>query len=390
MTTRVVVIGGGAAGLSTAVALVERGIRDVTVLEAGELAAGSSSRSAGFVESQYVDPLDIETRARSMHVFRRLQRDHGLEIQETGYLRLAATSDVLAAFDASVALQRELAIDHASVLDAGEIAHLVPWLAMDGVAGGLWGPTDGRIDGPAYCRLLAALADAGGARVVTGARVTAIDARATGHQVHTTAGPVDAEVVVNAAGPWAGRIGELLGIDVPVLPLRNQIGIWRLARSIESPLPMVMDYIPHSGGQGLYVATYDDLDHVLAGLHSEEVVRDADDPDGYDQNADAGYLATTRARLAERLPGLPVGDVERAWAGLYPVSPDGLPIVGPVPGMASVVLAVGGGGSGIQLSPIMGALAADWIAYGEPRSMSDGHRLAPDRPSLGLVGNARG
>jgi sarcosine oxidase subunit beta len=81
MTLSVAIIGGGAVGLSTAWHLVERGITNVTVLEATDLAAGSSSRSAGFVESQYVDPLDIELRARSMHVFRRLQRDAGLEIK---------------------------------------------------------------------------------------------------------------------------------------------------------------------------------------------------------------------------------------------------------------------------------------------------------------------
>jgi sarcosine oxidase, subunit beta len=84
------------------------------------------------------------------------------------------------------------------------------------------------------------------------------------------------------------------------------------------------------------------------------------------------------------MPDLPLGEVERAWAGLYPVSPDGLPIVGPVADNPSVVLAVGGGGSGIQLSPIMGALAADWIAYGEPRSLSDGRLVAADREHLGV------
>jgi sarcosine oxidase, subunit beta len=384
MTDRVVVIGGGAAGLASAVALVERGIRNVTVLEAADLAAGSSSRSAGFIESQYVDPLDVETRARSMHVFRRLQRDHGLEIKETGYLRLAASTDLLVAFAASVALQRELGIDHARVLDAAEVARLVPALATDGVVGGLWGPRDGRIDGPASCRLLASLAVADGARVLTGARVTGLEPRGTGHRVETTAGPVDCEVVIDAAGPWAAQVAAMAGVAVPVVPLRNQIGIWRLELSLRSTLPMVMDYIPHSGARGLYVATFDDLDHVLAGLHSEELVGHADDPDTYDQTADAAYLAATHARLAERMPGLRVGELERAWAGLYPVSPDGLPIVGPVPGAPSVVLAVGGGGSGIQLSPIMGALAADWIAYGEPRSLSDGRRLAPDRQRLGL------
>jgi sarcosine oxidase, subunit beta len=121
---------------------------------------------------------------------------------------------------------------------------------------------------------------------------------------------------------------------------------------------------------------------VLAGLHSEEVVSEGVDPDAYDQSADADYLADTRAALERRMPDLPLGDVERAWAGLYPVSPDGLPIVGPASGSRSVILALGGGGSGIQLSPIMGALAADWIAYGEGRSMSDARLVSPGREAL--------
>lgn len=381
MTTSVAIIGAGAVGLSTAWHLVERGITDVTVLETHDVAAGSSSRSAGFVESQYVDPLDIELRARSMHVFRRLQRDAGLEIKEIGYLRLAPDAETLEAFEASARLQRESGIDHARVLDAQAVRGLVPWLTGEGIAGGLWGPRDGRIDGPLYCRILAGLAEAGGAQVRTGHRVVAITQTATGHRLETGDGVVDCDVVVNAAGPWAARVGEMLGVDVPVTPLRNQIGIWRLERPLDRVLPMVMDYIPHSGTRGLYVATYDDPHHVLAGLHSEELVGEGVDPDTYDRDADEDYLVDSRAALARRMPDLPLAEIERAWAGLYPVSPDGLPIVGPAPDKPSVVLAAGGGGSGIQLSPIIGALAADWIAYGEPRSLSEGRRVAPDRLS---------
>jgi sarcosine oxidase subunit beta len=388
VTISVVIVGGGAVGLSTAWHLVGRGITDVTVLEATDLAAGSSSRSAGFVECQYVDPLDIELRARSMHVFRRLQRDHGLEIKEIGYLRLAPDDATLKAFEASARLQHDLGIDHATVLDAAGVHRLVPWLRGDGVpvAGGLWGPRDGRVDGPAYCRILAGLAEAGGARIRTGQRLVAASPTTTGWRLETSDGTLDCDVVVNAAGPWAAQVGEVLQAPVPVTPLRNQIGIWRLDRPLERVLPMVMDYIPHSGSRGLYVATYDDADHVLAGLHSEELVGEAADPDTYDQAADDDYLADTRATLQRRMHELPLGEVERAWAGLYPVSPDGLPIVGPSPGQPSLIVAVGGGGSGIQLSPIMGGLAADWIAHGEPRSLSDGRLVAPDRETVVATG----
>ena len=86
---------------------------------------------------------------------------------------------------------------------------------------------------------------------------------------------------------------------------------------------MVMDYIPHTGTRGLYVATYDDAEHVLAGLHSEEIDDAGVDPDAYDREADPEYLADTRAALERRIPELPLGDVERAWAGLYLVSRTG-------------------------------------------------------------------
>ncbi len=199
------------------------------------------------------------------------------------------------------------------------------------MAGGLFGPRDGRIDGPSYCELLVDLIEAGGGRVRTGVRVEGASSTASGWRLETSEGVIDADIVVNAAGAWAARIGGLFGVDVPVIPLRNQIGIWRLERALDRVMPMVMDYIPHSGTRGLYVATYDDADHVLAGLHSEEVVGQGVDPDAYDQSADDDYLADTRAALERRMPDLPLGEVERAWAGLYPVSPDGLPIVGPAP-----------------------------------------------------------
>ncbi len=379
----VAIIGGGAVGLSTAWQLVGAGVTNVTVLEAGgSVAAGSSSRSAGFIETQYVDPLDIELRARSMHTFRRLQREHGLEIKEIGYLRLAPDGASLAAFEASARVQREFGIEDTEVLSASDITRLVPWLQPDGVAGGLFGPRDGRVDGPAYCALLAGLIEEAGGRVRTGVSVLGAMRDGGGWRLETSDGEVRADVVVNAAGPWAAQIGEVFGVEVPVIPLRNQIGIWRLDRPLDRVMPMVMDYIPHSGARGLYVATYDDPDHVLAGLHSEEVVGHGVDPDAYDQSADGDYLADTRAALEGRMPDLRLGDVERAWAGLYPVSPDGLPIVGPAGGDASVILAVGGGGSGIQMSPIMGALAAEWIAYGEPRSLSDGRLVEPRRGTL--------
>jgi len=382
MAPSIAIIGGGALGLATAVHLVERGLRDVTLLEADDLAAGSSSRSAGVIETQYVEPLDVELRARAMPFFLRLERDHGLQITRTGYLRLAHTPDLLEPMAASVRLQRDFGVQDARVLDRAEVQRLVPDMRCDDLAGGLWGPSDGVIDGPAYCRILARLAEAGGARVLTGRRVLgASRAPGGGHRLTTSRETIECDLVVNAAGPWAARVGRLLGVAVPLQPVRRQIGAIQLAHPLSYLMPMVVDYIPHSGTEGLYFR-HEAPGQLLAGLHSEETLHGVVDPDSYRQQADPEYLDAVRARLADRVPGLALRGFARAWAGIYPISPDGVPQVGPAAEDPSIILVAGPGGSGMQLSPILGALAADWIAHGEPRSLSNPDALTPGRVAL--------
>src|SRR5207249_10113754 len=121
----------------------------------------------------------------------------------------------------------------------------------------------------------------------------------------------------------------------------------------------------------------------IAGLHTEEALAEVVDPDAYRQEADAEYLEAVAERLWARLPRLCESRVSNGWAGIYPVSPDGLPQVGPSPGNPSVVVVAGAGGSGVQLSPTLGALAADWIAHGEPRAVEAGRALDPARAALG-------
>ena len=184
----------------------------------------------------------------------------------------------------------------ADVLSADDVRELVPWLRGTAIAGGLWGPRDGRIDGPAYCRIMAVRPWLAARAIRTGERVIEALSRAIGVADRDERRRGRCDVVVNAAGPWAAQIGGLLGVAVPVIPLRNQIGIWRLTDPLDRMLPMVMDYIPHSGTRGLYVATYDDAEHVLAGLHSEEVVGEGVDPDAYDREPTPSTSRTRDSR----------------------------------------------------------------------------------------------
>jgi sarcosine oxidase subunit beta len=379
---RVVVVGGGAVGLCTAFALTELGLRDVTVLEGGQVASGSSGLSVGIVESQYLDPLAIAIRVWSMEFFRRLEVEHGLEVTRNGYLRLAHRADDLEVFARSIEVQRDLGVTHPRLLDRAGVQALVPDMVCDDVAGGLFGPNDGYIDGHGYCEMLAGLLRARGARVLTATKLLAADDLPSGgHRLQTSGPALQCDVVVNAAGGWAGRVGDLLGAPAAVLPQRHRALVAHLPRPLDYTMPSVMDYVPSSGRQGLYFR-HETAQTLIAGLHTEEALHDIVDPDDYPTGGDNDYMAEVGSLLRRRLPGLSDARLGNVWAGLYPISPDGSPAVGPYRERPTVVAAWGGGGSGLQASPGMGLIAAEWIVHGAPRTIAGAEALVPDRPSL--------
>ena len=381
----VCVIGAGAIGLESALQLARRGVTDVTVLEATHVAAGSSGLSVGIVESQYLDPLEIELRVRALHAFDALEREHGLTIVRNGYLRLGHDEAAAAQFQQSVDVHRALGIDDVRVLDAGEIAKLIPELRVDDVHAGLYGPASGFIDGHSYCSLLAELAGAAGVRVLASSPLLAARSKAGRHVLRTPDGEHVCDYVVNAAGAWGDRVARLLGTELPLLSQRHQATAVHLARPLGYLMPSVMDYTPRSGEEGLYFR-HERTGQMIAGLHSEEAVDGVADPDAYARSVDASFLESVAAKLASRLPSLADSTLAHGWAGLYPVSPDGLPQIGPALGSDTVISAGGAGGAGIQQAPVLGELVADWIQHGEPRAIADGLRLSPRRRSLESAG----
>lgn len=381
-TPSVCIIGGGAVGLATALNLARRGATDVTVLEADHPAAGSSGLSVGIIETQYVTPLDIELRVRTMAFFNELERDHGLHVTRNGYLRLAHRSHELEGFNESVRIQHELGVADATVLDRAAIGRLIPEMRVDDVDGGLYGPSDGFIDGHLYCGLLAELAEGLGVKVLGRNRVREVAGEpGGGHRVITDRGTFSCDVVVNAAGAWGAQVAGLLGTEMPLMPQRHEAVVVHLAAPLPYVVPSVMDYTPHSGETGLYFR-HERPGQLIAGLHTEEANEENSNPDDYARSASPDFLEEVAAKITSRLPGLQDSSLAHGWAGLYPISPDGVPQVGPAPGDDSVVVAGGAGGSGIQLSPVLGELAADWILHGEPRAITDGARLTPRREAL--------
>ena len=375
---RVAVVGAGAIGLSVAWHLVRAGAGEVTVLEAAHVAAGSSSRSVGMVETQYLDAHEIAMRAYGRRLVDALERDHGLRFAREGYLRLAHDGDDLHAFELSAALQAEEGCD-GRVVDASEVARLVPDLAAGACAGGLWGPSDGYVDGSDYCSLLAALVRHAGATIRSGCPVVAAE---PGPTLVTPAGRFPADVVVNAAGPWAGRVGDLLGAPVALVPQLHEVVSVALRRPLGYVMPFVMDYVPRSGREGVYFRQ-DGPGRLVAGLHSDEAVHPGADPDAPLGVPDAGVVERLASRLAELLPRLDDAGAGGGWSGLYPTTPDGFPVVGRHPAAPDVVCALGAGGVGIQLSPAIGRAAAELCTTGSSPSVPDDSRWSASRLAAG-------
>jgi sarcosine oxidase subunit beta len=378
------IVGGGATGLASALQLALRGVTDVVVLEAAHVASGTSGLSVGIIETQYVEPLDIELRVRAMEFFCRLERERELDVTRNGYLRLARTEDAAASFAGSVEVQHALGVVDACLLSPGEITDLAPDLRTDDVQCGLFGPSDGFIDGHLYCMLLAEMAAEHGVRVLPRQRVVSVDVESGRHLVHTERDEFTFEHVVNAAGPWGDQVARLLGHEMPLLPQRHQAVVAHLGRDLGYMMPSVMDYTPHTGEIGLYFR-HERAGQLIAGLHSEEATERTANPDAFARSADEDFLETVARLLSSRLPSLTDAGLAHGWAGVYPVSPDGIPQVGPAGDDPTVITAGGVGGSGIQLSPVIGELVADWITIGEPRCISDGRALLPVRPTLELA-----
>ena len=376
--TRVCIVGGGAVGLACAAELTGLGC-EVVLIERDQLVSGSSGLSVGVYSRQYAARLEIALRVDAYERMCALEREHGLQIRRNGYLRLAHDSETLESFERGIELQHELGVPDSQALDADGLRKLIPELRADDLAGGMWGPSEGYLDGHELCMTYAEVATAGGAEIRIRAALTGVERSAGGGwRLTTTTGIVEADIVVNAAGAWADRVGELLGTPITIVPQRHQALIISTGRPLGRFMPFVMDYVPGSGEEGLYFRG-ERPDALIAGFHSNDLTAgESDDPDDPHRSVDPDHIEQVSSQLIDRLPGLELGFIG-GWSGIYPVSADGQIVVGPFPDDPTVIAALGLDGVGIQLSPVVGRLVAEHIVFGEVRALPGTEALSPSR-----------
>lgn len=358
--------------MATAINLSAQGAR-VTVLEANSLASGSSGRSVGVVGTQFTDPFEIMLRQHAIRQFRDWE-SKGFRFNHIGYLRLARTEAQMALFRESVVMQAEAGF-RSRVYQAEELTQLVPHMNVEGLAGGIFGPDDGFLDPYELCSFLADQVKAAGATVRQACKVLGVRRVAGGYKLETTKGEIGCDIVVNAAGAWASQVAAMFGQELHVFPERHEAIAIHLDRPLDYIMPMVMDLV-NGEGTGLNFR-HEKAVELIAEVHKVKSP-EPEDPDSYNDQCDEDSKVELAEMLLERVPDLPGASLGRGWAGLYPVTADHRPFVGPIDlSEPTLVTAAGAGGYGIQLSPVIGQVAADWALHGAPVSADGTEILRP-------------
>jgi sarcosine oxidase subunit beta len=366
----VAVVGGGVIGLSVARELRRAGVDRVLVLEReAAVGQGSSSRANGGVRAQFTTKANIEFSAYSIAELERLDADTGLlGFHQTGYLLLCGSQAAEEGLRAAFELQRSLGVD-VRWLGPDEALARVPFLRPDGLRGATFHGRDGFLDPHGVVAALRAEGERLGVGVRTGTEVLAIDPGPAGTlELGTGQGTVRAGVVVNAAGPSAGRVAALLGVDLPVAPVRRNLAYVREPDGPAELIPMCVDL-----DTGVLVRREASGGFVVAWS-------DPDDQPSWDTGVDPRFLEQLAQRVGNRFPlleELPL-DPRQCWAGLYPETPDHHAVIGPDPEVSALVHCAGFGGHGVMHAPAAGRAVAELATLGACHTF-DLHPLRPSR-----------
>jgi sarcosine oxidase subunit beta len=376
-TADVVIIGGGIVGSSVAWHLTQAGCRNVLVIEReSQQGLGSTGKSMGGVRAQFATEVNIRMSLYSIPVFAAFEEitGHPSEYKSHGYMFVATAPQHLAYLRRNFERQVALGLRHVEMLSREEIIHRVPQLRCDDILGGSFCATDGFVDPYSVMKGFMAAAEERSARLWRGVTVIGIDVDARGIAgVRTTNGTVSARTVVNAAGPWAVEVAGMAGLDLPIVPLRRMLVPTEPFPGLPDRLPMVIDMSTgfhfRPEGLGLLMAW-----------------NDPEETPGFKTAFDPAFIEKILTHAVNRVPCFEDLQVnpQRAWAGLYAVTPDHHAIIGPAPGVPGLFFANGFSGHGVMHSPATGRITADLILHGTS-SLLDARDLNPERFAEGRM-----
>jgi len=358
-SAKIAIVGGGAIGTSTLFHLAKRhGVTDAVLFEKDQLGSGSTSKAAGGVRNTFTTTMNIELGNRNIEFFENFEEKVGeeLEFRQTGYMYLFHDEE-----------NEQMWCDRASFYDDNDVnaeilspeeatdvfAHLDP----EAFGGALFAPDCGHVDPHRLTQAYGRAAVDRGATIHTKTAVTDVvvdDGQVT--EIESEEGTYEVDTVLNAAGPWASRLGGLVGVDIPLDLFIRRIMVTSPVEDANSPLiidPELDCYFASEKNGSLLVCD------------TEQDIHGVNDPDtavsstvGYDYYLPAIEKLERLVNVDDEL------EVINGWGGLQSHTPDGHAILGPT-AVEGFLLACGFSGHGVQQSPSIGAAMADLLVEGE-------------------------
>ncbi len=367
---QVVVIGGGIVGCSVSYHLTLRGLTDVAVIERDQLTAGSTWHAAGGFHIFNSDLRISELQQYTIDLYPQVEEESGqtVGLKMSGGLELAGTEERWRYLKSDLAWLRSMGHPEARLLTPDEAAALVPIINPAGLKGAVFDPEEGNLDPNGATLAYAGAARTRGAEVILSNRVLDLRRRPDGDwDVETEQGTIAAEHVVNAGGLWARRVGHMVGVDHPLVPMPHHYlvtdDIPEVAEFGSELMPAVTD---------LEGFTYLQREHdgVLLGIYEQHPkhwsVEGAPWDFGMTLFPEEVDRITPELTLAfDRFPALQEVGIKRWVNGAFTFTPDGNPLVGPVSGIPNYWAACGCM-AGFSQGAGIGLALANWIADGDP------------------------
>ena len=371
-SAQVVIIGGGISGCAIAYNLAQKGVRDIVVVEKNYISSGATGRCGAGIRQQWGAEMNCLIAKASIEAFKSLQEEldyeRDIELKQGGYLLLATSKEENELFKSNIKLQRTLDIP-SEFLTPSEALDIVPYLNIDLITGAAFCPTDGHLNPflatDAYYQAAKRL----GVTFLTHTEVIGIETEHDAIQaVLTSKGRIITDTVVNAAGGYSREISAMAGTDLPVYSERHEI-------LVTEPIEPMLDPMVMSFSMNIYCQQTP---------HGSFIMGRGDDQEEHATTQSSWQFLEKMAKTVTSIMP-PIGELRviRQWAGLYNITEDHQPILGPSDVVKGLYIAAGFSGHGFMFGPMTGLLLSEFI-LGEERTI-DVSALSVDRFKTGKL-----
>jgi sarcosine oxidase, subunit beta len=350
----IIIIGAGSVGTPAACSLARAGYKVLVLDKNSSVGQGSNKHAIGGIRATHSDPAKIHLCQRSIEIFSTWKETFGDDIEwyKGGYCFVAYRDQEEKSLKDLLNIQKQYGLN-IEWLDNNKLLAEVPDLNPEGLLGGTLSPDDGNASPLLAIHAFYEQAKKMDAKFAFQEKVISIstqNGKISG--VATDKGKYSTEVVINAAGGWSNNIASLLGFEIPVRPDSHEAAITEpVSRFLN---PMIVDIRPVPGSSNYYFYQHTTGQVVFCITPNPSIW-------GFDTRETSSFLPMVSKRMIEMIPRLSNIRVRRTWRGLYPMTPDGFPIIGWSKEVEGFLLATGMCGQGFMLGPGIGELLVRFV-----------------------------